>query len=157
MPSKLGTLSYDWTSLNNQVDAMSAGGTTNQTIGLAWAWQALTDGDPLNAGTLPPDTKLVIIHLSDGLNTQNRWDGNGSQPSTSVDDRMNNGLQQRQGRRHHHLYGLRRSQRHQRQFERDAELRDRFAIIYFDLTTSGAIITTFNQIAQEITNLRVAK
>jgi hypothetical protein len=27
---------------------------------------------------------------------------------------------------------------------------------YFDLTTSGAIITTCNKIAQEITNLRVS-
>ena len=27
---------------------------------------------------------------------------------------------------------------------------------YFDLTTSGSIITTFNKIAQEITNLRVS-
>ena len=28
---------------------------------------------------------------------------------------------------------------------------------YFDLTTSGAIITTFNSIAQQITNLRVSQ
>ena len=28
---------------------------------------------------------------------------------------------------------------------------------YFDLTTSGAIIDTFNQIGEQITNLRVAQ
>jgi hypothetical protein len=28
---------------------------------------------------------------------------------------------------------------------------------YFDLTTSGAIISTFNTIGQQITNLRVAQ
>jgi hypothetical protein len=28
---------------------------------------------------------------------------------------------------------------------------------YFDLTTTGAIITAFNQIGQQITNLRVAQ
>ncbi len=37
VPSTLGTLGYNWTGLNDQVDDMSAGGSTNQTIGLAWA------------------------------------------------------------------------------------------------------------------------
>src|SRR5262249_4447564 len=88
-PGTLGTLSYDWTNLSTQVDAMVAQGSTNQPIGLAWGWQALTDGNPLNAGTLPDDTQQVIILLSDGLNTQDRWYGNGSAQSSSVDGRMN--------------------------------------------------------------------
>src|SRR5262249_36130617 len=64
---------YDWTALNAKVNQMNAAGTTNQTIGLAWGWQALTAGDPLNAPSMTPDTQQVVILLTDGLNTQNRW------------------------------------------------------------------------------------
>jgi hypothetical protein len=50
-PTSLISLSYDWTALNNKIDQMNADGSkpldgTNQTIGLAWAWQALTPGPP---------------------------------------------------------------------------------------------------------------
>jgi Flp pilus assembly protein TadG len=81
-------LGYDWTALSNAVDAMQANGSTNQTIGLAWGWQTLSEGAPFNVPTLPPDTKPIIILLSDGLNTQDRWYGNGSDTSTQVDGRM---------------------------------------------------------------------
>jgi Flp pilus assembly protein TadG len=72
-PQELMPLSSNWTALNSKIDAMVASGATNQTIGLAWAWQALTPGGPLNVPALPPDTRQVIILLTDGLNTQNRW------------------------------------------------------------------------------------
>jgi Flp pilus assembly protein TadG len=70
---------YDWTALNDRVDQMTPNGNTNQGIGLAWAWQALTDGAPLNppAITDPVNTQKVL--LSDGLNTQNRWYTNQAQ------------------------------------------------------------------------------
>ena len=82
-------LSYDWTALNNKVDDMSANGSTNQAIGLAWAWQSLTAA-PF---TIPPEDpskvyKQVIILLTDGLNTQDRWYGNGYTTSTQVDARQ---------------------------------------------------------------------
>jgi uncharacterized membrane protein YgcG len=72
-PISLMSLSSDWTALNSKIDAMIATGSTNQTIGLAWGWQALTGGVPLSAPTLPADTRQVIILLTDGLNTENRW------------------------------------------------------------------------------------
>jgi len=72
-PQELMALSSSWAALNGKIDAMVATGATNQTIGLAWAWQALTPGGPLNVPALPPDTRQVIILLTDGLNTQNRW------------------------------------------------------------------------------------
>jgi hypothetical protein len=52
-------------------------GNTNVSIGLAWAFHALTASDPL-ANALPPGPGLdkVIILLTDGDNTQNRWTGN---------------------------------------------------------------------------------
>jgi Flp pilus assembly protein TadG len=81
-------LSYDWTALNNKINSMVASGTTNQTIGLTWGWQALTQGDPFNPAPPPKNTAQIIILLSDGLNTQDRWYGDGSNHSTSVDNRM---------------------------------------------------------------------
>jgi Flp pilus assembly protein TadG len=80
---------YDWTALNARVDAMSPNGSTNQTIGLVWGWQSLTQSAPLNAPALDPayQYQQVIILLTDGLNTQDRWYGNGSATSTQVDNR----------------------------------------------------------------------
>jgi len=80
-PAQLMPLSNDWTGLNNKVDAMTASGGTNQTIGLAWGWQSLSQGSPLNAPVEDPSYKYqkVIILLSDGLNTQNRWTNDSSQ------------------------------------------------------------------------------
>ncbi|HUI95447.1 MAG TPA: TadE/TadG family type IV pilus assembly protein, partial [Xanthobacteraceae bacterium] len=48
-PVSVISQTYDWTSLNAQIDAMVAAGNTNQVIGLAWGWQSLTTGVPLNA------------------------------------------------------------------------------------------------------------
>jgi len=80
-------LTYDWTKLGAKVDAMYPSGNTNQTIGLAWAWQSLMGGSPLNAPPIDTSdgipTKKIIILLTDGLNTQNRW----SQNASSIDAR----------------------------------------------------------------------
>jgi hypothetical protein len=84
-------LTYDWTGLTNVVNTMSPNGSTNQTIGLQLGWQSLVGGGPFPT---PPvmDPKYqytqAIILLSDGLNTQDRWYGDGSNPSTQVDARM---------------------------------------------------------------------
>jgi len=83
----LQPLTYDWTKLNAKVDAMYPSGNTNQTIGLAWAWQSLMEGLPLNAPAIDTSdgipTKKIVILLTDGLNTQNRW----SQNASSIDAR----------------------------------------------------------------------
>ncbi|MEI9996303.1 MAG: TadE/TadG family type IV pilus assembly protein [Rhizomicrobium sp.] len=156
VPSVLGTLSYDWTSLNAQVTAMTAGGSTNQTIGLAWGMQALTIGDPLNAPSLPANTKQYIIILSDGLNTQNRWDGDGSNQETDVDDRMAIACTNAKtaGFTIYAVFvDLNGTQGNSSVLQNCASDSSK----YFDLTTSGAIITTLNAIGQQITNLRVAQ
>jgi Flp pilus assembly protein TadG len=66
-------LSNDWSALNAKVDQMTPNGNTNQAIGLAWAWQALSNGQPMNAPVKGPDVQQIIILLTDGLNTQDRW------------------------------------------------------------------------------------
>jgi Flp pilus assembly protein TadG len=72
-PVALKTLTNNWAALHSLVDQMQPVGVTNQTIGLAWGWLALTSGPPLNAPVKGPDVQQVIILLTDGLNTQNRW------------------------------------------------------------------------------------
>jgi uncharacterized protein YegL len=74
-PTSIVPLSYDWTALHNKIDAMAPAGNTNQGIGIAWGWQSLSQTAPLNAPSLDPNYtyQQVIILLSDGLNTQNRW------------------------------------------------------------------------------------
>lgn len=89
-PAAVQGLTYDWTTLNSMVDNMSPNGGTNQPIGLVWAWQSLVGGGPLTAPAKDPNYIYsdVIILMSDGLNTQDRWYGNGSSVSSSVDKRM---------------------------------------------------------------------
>src|SRR5262249_21818059 len=84
-PTSLMGLSYDWTSLGSKIDAMQPSGGTNQAIGLAWGFQSLTAA-PLTVPAKDPSYTYqdIIILLTDGLNTQDRWYGNGSSHSTSV-------------------------------------------------------------------------
>lgn len=72
-PTTLMPLSFDWTALNDKIDALVAAGNTNVTIGLAWAFQTLTASTPFNAAVHTGDLDKVIILLTDGDNTQNRW------------------------------------------------------------------------------------
>jgi Flp pilus assembly protein TadG len=67
-------LSYDWTALNAKIDTMTPAGNTNQAIGLQWGWQSLTAA-PFNipAKDALYQYKEIIILLTDGLNTEDRW------------------------------------------------------------------------------------
>jgi Flp pilus assembly protein TadG len=84
-------LTYDWTALNNAVSGMSPNGSTNQPIGLVWGWQSLVGGGPFPLAPVKDPSytyNQYIILLSDGLNTQDRWYGDGSTTNTNVDNRM---------------------------------------------------------------------
>jgi Flp pilus assembly protein TadG len=74
-PIQLMPLSYDWAALKSLIDKMTPNGNTNQAIGMAWAWQSLSQTTPLNAPAKDSNYtyKDAIILLSDGLNTQDRW------------------------------------------------------------------------------------
>ena len=72
--AKAMPLTDDWDALNAMVDTMTPNGTTNVTIGMAWGWHALTQKEPFTqAQPVKPDVDKVMILLTDGLNTQNRW------------------------------------------------------------------------------------
>jgi hypothetical protein len=155
-------LSYDWTALGKQIDAMTPNGGTNQAIGLVWGWQSLTQASPLNAPSEDPNYQYqhIVIILSDGLNTQDRWYGNGSNWSSQVDARQeitcdnmkNAGIT---------IYAV--------QVNTDNEATSSVlqycagsvagtgdASKFFLLTTPNQIITTFNQIATGLSKLRIA-
>jgi Flp pilus assembly protein TadG len=147
-PAALLALGSDWLAMNRLVDDMQPNGNTNQTIGLAWAWQTLTQGVPLN-GPAPPDkdTQQVIVLVTDGNNTQNRF----SSSEDKIDLRTekictnikNAGIL---------IYTV-------RVFEGNATLLQNCATrpdMYFSLSTSGELVTTFNNIAINLTKLRVA-
>jgi hypothetical protein len=92
-PVEMKGLSYDWAAMNTLVDSMTANGTTNQPIGLVWAWQSLVGGGALTMPPMDPNYPYnkIIILMSDGLNTQDRWYGTGGgSVSTPVDNRMYN-------------------------------------------------------------------
>ncbi len=74
----------DWAALEATVDAMTPSGMTNVTIGMMWGWHALTPSEPFTQGqVVRPDIEKVIILLTDGLNTANRFTTN----STQIDNR----------------------------------------------------------------------
>ena len=87
-PVAMMGLNYDWTTMNSLVDSMTPNGNTNQPIGLVWAWQSLVGGGPLTAPAKDSNYtyKDIIILMSDGLNTADRW----YSQQTPVDNRMYN-------------------------------------------------------------------
>jgi Flp pilus assembly protein TadG len=92
-PAQLAPLTTDFASLKTKIDSLVPNGGTNQPIGIAWGWQSLTQGAPLNAPAEDANYtyKKVLIVMSDGLNTQDRWPsyGNGQvQYNNAIDNRQ---------------------------------------------------------------------
>jgi Flp pilus assembly protein TadG len=155
-PEQMMALGDNWTSLSSEVTGMVANGSTNQTIGLALGWQTLTQGAPFSPPALPAETQRFIILLSDGLNTQDRWYGNGSDQSSQVDTRMALACTNAKADKIviYTIYvDLNGTQGNSTVLQNCATDSSK----YFDLQTSGAIVTTLNSIAQQITQLRVSK
>lgn len=71
------TVKTQFDELNAKIDSLFPDGNTNQGIGLAWAWQTLSDG-PFSYPAHDPNfvyEKFVVL-MSDGANTENRWSTN---------------------------------------------------------------------------------
>ena len=79
-------LSENWSAMATLVNGMTPGGNTNQGIGLALGWMSLNGGGPFTVPPMDPSFTYsqVIVLLSDGLNTQNRW----YTRQSSIDDRQ---------------------------------------------------------------------
>jgi hypothetical protein len=155
-------LGYNWTNLTSQINAMTSYGATNQAIGVVQGWQTITEGSPYGAPAVPDDTTRYIILFSDGLNTMNRWWGDGSTENTtadgSIDDREKaacdaakaDGIV---------IYSIYVNVGNAGGSGNSAPLQycATDPTKYFALTTTSGVVTTFNQIAQQITNVRVVR
>jgi Flp pilus assembly protein TadG len=155
-------LSYDWSAMTTEVNNMQPGGSTDQPIGLVWGWQTLMGGGPFTAPAMDPNYQYqqVIILLSDGLNTQDRWYGNGYNTSTQVDSRMydknGNGTCANIKAAGITIYTI--------QVNTDGSptstlLQDCASDLskFFLLTSADEIVTTFGQIGTALSNLRLAR
>jgi hypothetical protein len=68
-------LTDEWDNMKTLVDSMTPNGNTNQAIGLQVGWLSLVGGGPFTVPAMDSAYKYqqVIILLTDGLNTQDRW------------------------------------------------------------------------------------
>lgn len=152
-------LEYNWTDLSTQVGNMQARGSTNQAIGVAHGWMTMTKSAPYSPGAVPSNTTRYMILLSDGLNTQDRWWGDGGTEGTpddaKIDDRMNKvcTAAKADGVIIYTLYV------HVNGGGNSSPLRNcaTDSSKYYDLTSSSQIATAFADITKQITNVRVSK
>jgi Flp pilus assembly protein TadG len=150
-PASLVQLSNDWTALNAKIGAMQANGNTNQAIGLQLGWQSLTAA-PFTVPALDPNYKYneVIILLTDGLNTQDRWYT--SQSSIDTRQQMTCNNIKAAGITIYTVQVNTGNDPTSTLLQNCASDSSKF----FLLTSSTQIVTTFNQIGTALSNLRLA-
>ncbi len=142
-------LSEDWTELTKKVDAMTASGNTNVTIGLVWGWHALTTNVPLTTAKEPaPDREKVIVLLTDGQNTKNRW----TNQTSKIDERTELACANIKAA-NIKIYTV-------RVIDGNATLLKNCASkpsMYYDVDQASQLNTVFSSIAQTLANLRLSK
>lgn len=138
-----------FTNLNSKIDSMVAAGNTNVTIGLEWGWHSLTPNLPLSQAAEPsPDRDKVVVLLTDGTNTQNRWASSDSQidPRTALacTNAKNANIK---------LYTV-------RVIDGDKTLLKNCAskpTMYYEVNQASELNNVFSSIAQNLARLRIAK
>jgi len=135
--------------LNDKVDAMTPAGNTNTTIGLVWGWHALTSNLPLTQGAAPaPDLDKVIIMLTDGTNTEDRW----STTQSAIDGRMQTACTNVKAA-NIKIYTV-------RVIDGNASLLQGCATnptMYYDVQQASQLNNVFSSIAQQLAVLRIAR
>ncbi|MFN3349003.1 MAG: vWA domain-containing protein [Pseudorhodoplanes sp.] len=147
-PASMLTLTNDWAALNAKVDSMIPTGNTNVTIGLQVAFQMLSPVAPFHAAAPQNDLDKVIILLTDGDNTQNRW----STSQTAIDNRTKLACANAKAA-NIKLYTV-------RVINGNASLLQQCATLpsmYYDVQNAAQLSAVFSTIAQNLANLRVAK
>jgi Flp pilus assembly protein TadG len=153
-PQAIMPLSYDWASMNTLVNNMSPAGNTNQAIGLAHGWMSLVGGGPYPAPP-PKDPNYqyseVIILLTDGLNTEDRWYT--SQSSIDARQAMTCANVKAAGITLYTIQVNTGGDPTSTLLQNCASTSDKFFLV----TTSSQIGTIFNQIGTNLSKLRIAK
>ena len=146
-------LSYDWTGMSNLVNNMSPAGNTNQAIGLQVGWMTLAGGGPFTVPPMDPyhTYQQVIILLTDGLNTQDRWYT--SQNSIDARQQITCDNIKAAGITLYTIQVNTSGDPTSTLLQNCASSSDKF----FLLTSASGIVTVFNQIGTDLTKLRVAE
>ena len=147
-PAAMMPLSNVWTDLHSKIDQLNPAGNTNTTIGLQMAWQTLSANEPFNAPPAVTDLDKVIIMLTDGENTQNRW----SSSQNSIDSRMQKVCDNAKAD-NIKIYTV-------RVIAGNANLLRNCATkpeMYYDVDDAVELNTVFASIAQNLANLRISK
>jgi Flp pilus assembly protein TadG len=147
-PTSLMPLSTDWTALNSKIDAMTPTGNTNVTIGMQLAWQSLSPVAPYNAPAPSPDLDKVIIALTDGDNTQNRWSSTQSVIDARTDKVCTNAKTD-----NIKIYTIRVINGNASLLKSCASKPD----MYYEVAQASQLNSVFTAIAQNLANLRIAK
>ncbi len=162
-------LTSTWSTLKTNINAMQPTGGTDQAVGLAWAWQSLLQTGPIPAPAEDPNYTYnrVIILLSDGLNTEDRWPnyGNGSTQDSAGDidkrqallcQNIKNPIDPKTNQPMYTIYTI----------QVDTDGAPTSTVLqncatdpskFFMLTSANQIVTTFNSIGTSLSQLRVAR
>ena len=147
-PAAMMPLTADWNALNARIDEMTPSGNTNVTIGLSWAWQTLAPNAPFDAPAPAPDLDKVIVLLTDGENTQNRW----SSSTSTIDARTQKACDNIKAA-NIRIYTV-------RVIDGNANLLRNCATnptMYYDVDQASELDNVFSSIAQNLANLRIAQ
>jgi len=147
-PTSMMPLSEDWTALNSKIDAMTPTGNTNVTIGLAMGFQTLSPNEPFQAPAPAQDLDKVIVLMTDGQNTQNRW----SSTESTIDARTQKACDNIKAA-NIKLYTV-------RVIDGDVTLLQGCATkpsMYYDVQQASQLNSVFSSIAQNLANLRIAQ
>jgi Flp pilus assembly protein TadG len=147
-PTSMMPLSTDWAALNSKIDAMTPVGNTNVTIGLQLAWQSISPVAPFDAPAPSPDLDKVIILLTDGDNTQNRWSSTQSVIDARTDKVCTNAKAD-----NIKIYTIRVINGNQTLLKNCASKPD----MYYEVAQASQLNSVFTAIAQNLANLRIAK
>ena len=127
---------------------MTPTGNTNVTVGLAWGFQLISPIEPFNAPAAAPDLDKVIVILTDGTNTQNRWSS-----TESVIDARTSKVCDNIKAANIKLYTV-------RVLDGNATLLEGCATkpsMYYDVSQAAQLNSVFSSIAQNLANLRITQ
>ncbi|MGE0524130.1 MAG: VWA domain-containing protein [Variibacter sp.] len=143
------TASNPTSTLGKKINSMTPNGNTNVTIGAVWGWHALTKTDPLTEASDPaPDLDKVLILLTDGDNTQNRFSSNQS----SIDTRTTKVCANIRAA-NIKIYTVRVINGNATLLQNCASRAD----MYYDVKNASELNGVFTTIAQNLANLRISK
>jgi hypothetical protein len=143
------TASSPTSTFGKKINSMNPNGNTNVTIGAVWGYHALTSSDPLTEASAPAtDLDKVLILLTDGDNTQNRFSSTQSQIDTRTTKACTN-IKNANIK----VYTV-------RVIDGNASLLQGCASkpeMYYDVQNASQLNAVFTNIAQDLASLRISK